>query len=82
MAMSIERKSMTNPQEFNESPRQPLNLSGIITHECICGSDMWRLIVTFEHYEISSYLLSMECFHCGTWATAPTPIDNPEYEEF
>jgi hypothetical protein len=56
------------------------DLSGIIMHECICGSDMWRVVVSFEDYEISSYMLDMECFHCGTRAKAPTPIDNPDYE--
>ena len=52
-----------------------LDLSGIITHECICGSNMWRLVVSFEDYEISAYLLEMECTFCGTIATAPTPLD-------
>lgn len=57
------------------------DLSGIILHTCICGSDMWKVIVTFSDYEISSYMLDMECIHCGTRATAPTPIDHPDYEE-
>jgi len=52
-----------------------LDLSGIITHECICGSNMWNLVVSFEDYEISAYLLEMECTFCGTIATAPTPLD-------
>jgi hypothetical protein len=41
---------------------------------------MWKLVVTFEYYEIAGYLLDMECFNCGTRATARTPIDHPEYE--
>ena len=51
------------------------DLSGIITHECICGSNLWKLTVSFEDYEISAYLLDMECTFCGTTATAPTPLD-------
>lgn len=58
-----------------------MDLSGIIMHECLCGSDMWRVVVTFQNYEIASYMLDMECVHCGTRATAPTPIDAPDYEE-
>lgn len=57
------------------------DLSGIIMHECICGSDMWKLIVSFKDYEIASYMLDMECINCGTRAKAPTPIDHPDYEE-
>ena len=61
-----------------EKTGQAFDLSGIITHECPCGSDMWKLIVTFEDYEIASYMLDMECFHCGTRAKAPTPLDREE----
>jgi hypothetical protein len=64
-----------------ENPGPSFDMSGIILHECVCGSDMWKVVVTFEDYEIAGYLLDMECFHCGTRATAPTPIDHPEYEE-
>jgi hypothetical protein len=32
----------------------------------------------FEDYEISMYMLEMECVLCGTKATAPTPVDMPE----
>ena len=51
------------------------DFSGIITHECICGSNLWKLVVSFEDYEIAAYLLDMECLICGTRATAPTPLD-------
>lgn len=67
--------------DFEKNPDLPaFDLSGIIMHECICGSDMWNLVVCFEGYEISSYMLDMKCINCGTRATAPTPIDNPNYE--
>ena len=64
----------------NENTGPSFDMSGIILHECVCGSDMWKVVVTFEDYEIAGYLLDMECFHYGTRATAPTPIDHPEYE--
>ena len=48
-------------------------------HECVCGSNLWRITATFEDYEISMYFLDMECVMCGTKATAPTPIDHPDY---
>lgn len=70
-----------NVLDFKSDPHLPsFDLSEIIMHECICGSDMWKIIVCFDNYEISSYMLDMECFHCGTRAKAPTPIDNPNYE--
>lgn len=50
---------------------------GVVTHVCICGSMMWRLNVMFDDFEISMYMLDMECVSCGAHAKAPTPIDRP-----
>jgi hypothetical protein len=47
-----------------------------VLHDCpVCASNLWILKVSFEDYEISQYLLPMECAICGTYATAPTPLD-------
>jgi hypothetical protein len=71
-----------NPIDYSKKRTgQSYDLSGIILHECLCGSDMWNVVVTFDDYEISSYMLDMECFHCGMRAKAPTPIDHPDYKE-
>jgi hypothetical protein len=49
-----------------------------VHHECpSCESTLWNLKVTFEDYEISSYILQMECALCGSFAKAPTPLDRP-----
>jgi len=49
-----------------------------ILHDCpVCESNLWLLKVSFEDYEIAQYLLPMECAICGTYATAPTPLDKP-----
>jgi hypothetical protein len=39
---------------------------------------MWNLKVMFQDYEVSMYMLDMECVLCGTKATAPTLADMPE----
>lgn len=47
-----------------------------VCHECpVCESNLWNVKVQFEDYEISQYLLDMECALCGTYAKAPTPLD-------
>lgn len=61
-------------------PETGMDLSQEILHICVCGSNMWRLIVSFEDYEIASYATDMECLECGTRAKAPTPIDKPGYK--
>jgi hypothetical protein len=49
-----------------------------ILHECPkCESNLWLLKVTFDDYEIASYLLEMECAICGTYGISPTPLDRP-----
>ena len=52
----------------------------MITHECACGSTMFRLIVTFEDYEIATYFLDMECIACGSRYNAPTLPDLDELQ--
>lgn len=62
-------------------PGTGLDMSGTIMHTCVCGSDLWHLVVSFDNYEIATYSLDMTCLECGTIATAPTPIDHPDYKE-
>lgn len=52
-----------------------MDLRGFPTHACPCGSIVWNLKVIFHDFEIAQYMLDMECAVCGSWATAPTPID-------
>jgi len=47
-------------------------------HVCVCGSMLWYVKCMFEDYQISTYMLDMECFSCGSVATAPTLIDMPD----
>ena len=42
---------------------------------CVCGSTLCNVKAQFEEGEISLYMLDMECYLCGSLATAPTPID-------
>jgi hypothetical protein len=58
-------------------PGTGMDLSDQVLHVCVCGSNMWKLVVTFSDYEIASYSLDMECLECGTRAKAPTPLDAP-----
>jgi hypothetical protein len=49
-----------------------------VLHECpVCESNLWNVKVTFEDYEIASYVLDMECSICGSYAKAPTVLDRP-----
>ena len=58
-----------------------IDLRGLPTHICVCGSTMWNVKVMFEDYEIAMYLLDMECVVCGAIATAPTPVDKEAYPD-
>ncbi len=58
-----------------------MDLRGTPTHVCPCGSMVWDLKVIFQDGEIATYFLDMECFSCGSLATAPTPIDVVGTEE-
>lgn len=69
-----------NIQDYDGAwPNTGLDMSDTIMHTCVCGSTLWKVIVSFDNYEISSYALDMECLECNSRAKAPTPIDHPEY---
>jgi hypothetical protein len=55
----------------------PMDLD-TITHQCVCGSVLWKVLVTFDDFEIATYSLDMYCAECGAKAIAPTPLDRPE----
>lgn len=60
-------------------PGTGMDFSDTILHICVCGSNLWNIVVSFEDYEIATYSLDMECLECGTRAKAPTLIDSPDY---
>jgi hypothetical protein len=55
-----------------------MDIRGVPTHVCPCGSELWSVKVIFKDYEVAIYFLEMECALCGTLATAPTLADRPE----
>jgi hypothetical protein len=66
-----------NIRDVTPDYSQSLDLGDMILHECPCGSNMWRIIASFEDYEISTYFTDAECVFCGTRAKVPTPLDRP-----
>lgn len=58
-----------------------IDARGIPTCICPnCGDNLFRALISFdpETYTIGMYHLDIQCNSCGTFATAPTPLDNPE----
>jgi hypothetical protein len=66
---------------YKRSEDVKMDLRGEPSHICICGSRLWNLQAMFEDYEVSFYLLEMECADCGSLATAPTLVDSPGYRK-
>jgi len=65
-------------EDFEELNKPSMDLRGTPTHVCVCGCEVFNLRVTFKDFEIATYMLDMECANCGSWATAPTPIDHTQ----
>ena len=55
-----------------------MDIRGLPTHVCPCGSELWKVSTIFKDYQVAMYFLDMECALCGTIATAPTLVDMPE----
>ncbi len=64
----------------NSKPRlSPLDARGIPTHECPqCGSNMFRVVVIFEDYQVAMYETTGQCVLCDSLVTVPTEIDRPQ----
>lgn len=59
-------------------PLNTIDQTGIPTHECFnCGSNLFKIIATFENYEIAMYLIEAQCAMCDSELTAPTLPDHP-----
>jgi len=57
-----------------------IDARGIPTCVCPnCGGILFEALVSFdpETYTIGMYHLDVRCNQCGTFATAPTPLDHP-----
>lgn len=62
-----------------EGTGQSMDLSDTIVHVCPCGSHLFKIVASFDNYEIATYSTDGECLECGTRVKVPTPIDNPDY---
>ena len=48
---------------------------GLPTHACPCGEKVFRILATFDDFQISLYVLDAECNACGALLTAPCELD-------
>lgn len=48
------------------------------THECVCGNNVFHLLVWFEDREVAGYFTEMICAFCGSMQRAPTLADEQE----
>lgn len=74
----IEGKMSKSIRELKPDYTGTMEYEKEILHECpVCDSNIWNIKACFDDYEIATYFLDMECSVCGTYATAPTPLDRP-----
>lgn len=75
------KKMTQEPKEikdlFKKDYSKAMDLRGhSIGDICVCGSELFTAIVSFEYGEIIFYFLDGECVDCGSLVTLPTPIDD------
>lgn len=47
-------------------------------HICTCGCTVFKVLASFEDYEIVWWFLDGECANCGNLVRIPCPIDKDE----
>lgn len=55
-----------------------LDATGIPTHACPCGNELFKVLVSFEDYAVATYSLDGYCTECGARCSMPTELDRQE----
>ena len=51
------------------------DLTGIPTHTCVCGCNVFETLVSFDEGKVAWYTLNGYCYACNNKVTLPTEID-------
>lgn len=70
---------MVDIRDYKGTEDTGMDLGGTVVHVCPCGNNVFRIMATFDDYEIASYSTDGECVECGSRFKVPTPIDSPDY---
>ena len=54
------------------------DLSGIPTHACVCGCNVFETLVAFEDNKVAWYTLTGYCYNCNNKVTLPTEMDGDD----
>lgn len=66
---------------FDRDPNS-IDQSGIVTHTCFnCGSNIFKIRVTFDDYEIGLMWPDGECVMCHSTVSVPVPWQHPNWDE-
>lgn len=51
-------------------------------HVCMCGSQVFNVMASFDDYELVWYFLDATCVNCGNLVRVPCPPDRDESQTF
>ena len=51
------------------------DMTGIPTHVCVCGCNVFETLVAFDEGKVAWYTLTGYCYNCNNKVTLPTEID-------
>ncbi|MGV2433164.1 MAG UNVERIFIED_CONTAM: hypothetical protein LVQ98_07895 [Rickettsiaceae bacterium] len=71
----FDKNDVEEARKEQKADDSTMDLRGTPTHACVCGSNQFYIRAIFDDYEIATYFLDMQCANCGSYATAPTPLD-------
>lgn len=74
------RAGMEAWQTYQKYMTGTADYTGIPTHECICGCNVFKIVAWFEDYEMVGHSLTGYCYGCGAKLTVPCEVDRPDLE--
>jgi hypothetical protein len=51
-------------------------------HVCICGSQVFNVMASFDDYDLVWYFLDGTCVSCGALVKVPCPVDRDEAQTY
>lgn len=66
--------------DYQADPPQALDLTNLgPQHQCVCGNNLFNVIVAFDDFQVAQYSTLGVCIDCGAKLRMPTEIDRPGY---
>ena len=75
----LDRTPKSVTELFNTEPTGSDYLFMGPMHTCVCGCNVFHILVSFQEGQVASYFTEGKCASCGSFVRVPTEIDGDNF---